>query len=221
VQTLLFAADSPAGKILDYLQRHGEATIKELEDLLGISTTAVREHMAQLQARDLLATQRVRGGAGRPHLVYSLTPGAQHLFPKAYDTLTTLLLRELIARSGPEHVELLLAAVADRLAAEYKVGDGVLAERLSAVRQALEARGIPAEVLPAEHGLEVFACPYLDVVQEHAGVCSMERRMLEQILGQPVQIDGTIREGRRRCQFTVAAPPAAVTPDDGEPPACS
>ena len=45
-----YTAESPAGKILDYLQRNGEATVKDLEELLGISTTAVREHLTHLQA---------------------------------------------------------------------------------------------------------------------------------------------------------------------------
>ena len=38
-----YTEDSPAGKILTYLRRNGEATIRDLEELLGISTTAVRE----------------------------------------------------------------------------------------------------------------------------------------------------------------------------------
>ena len=52
-------------------------------------------------------------------------------------------------------------------------------------------------------GVEVFACPYLDIAQEHAGVCTMERRMIEQVLGETIALEGTIREGRRSCHFTV------------------
>ena len=51
--------------------------------------------------------------------------------------------------------------------------------------------------------VELFACPYLDVAQEHAGVCTMERRMIEQVLGETIALEGTIREGRRSCHFTV------------------
>jgi predicted ArsR family transcriptional regulator len=74
---------------------------------------------------------------------------------------------------------------------------------LATLRSALEARGIPAEVPPSGDGVEVFACPYLDVAQEHAGVCTMERRMIEQVLGETIALEGTIREGRRSCHFTV------------------
>jgi len=200
-----YTEDSPAGKILTYLRRNGEATIRDLEELLGISTTAVREHLAHLEAKGLLTTRQARGGPGRPRLVYSLTPRAEDLFPKEYDTLVTLLLREIVSREGEERLDALLDAVGRRLAEEYRsqVSGADLEERLAHLRATLEARGIPVEV-QSGGTLQVLACPYHDVAQEHASVCSMERRMFEQVLGEPVQIEGTIREGRRCCHFQIA-----------------
>src|SRR5215213_1867124 len=104
----IFTSQSPAGKILDYLQRHGEATVKDLEELLGISTTAVREHLTHLQAKDLVATRLVRQGPGRPHAAYFLTDEAHSLFPKEYDTLTTMLLREIASQDGQARLQVLL-----------------------------------------------------------------------------------------------------------------
>jgi predicted ArsR family transcriptional regulator len=205
MSTTLYSSESPAGKILTYLQRHGEATVKNLEELLGISTTAVREHLTHLQAKDLVSTKLVRRGPGRPHALYFLTDAAQELFPKEYDTLTNMLLHEIANREGPDRLQILLDAVGARLADEYRgqvVGDQ-LPERLATLREALERRGIPVELLPDGDSFKVFACPYLDVAQEHAGVCSMERHMVEQVLGEQVVLEGTIREGHRSCHFTV------------------
>ena len=42
--------ESPSWRILEYLQRKGAATIKELEDVLGVTTTAVRQQLQTLQA---------------------------------------------------------------------------------------------------------------------------------------------------------------------------
>jgi predicted ArsR family transcriptional regulator len=200
-----YANESPAGKILAHLQRHGEATVKDLEEVLDVSTTAVREHLTHLQAKDLLATKLVRSGPGRPHLVYFLTAKAQSLFPKQYDTLVNLLLREITGQEGHERLQVILDAVAARLAAEYgaQITGSELSERLASLRGALEARGIPAEVPASGDGVELFACPYLDVAQEHGGLCAMERRMIEQVLGETIALEGTIREGRRSCHFTV------------------
>lgn len=201
----LYPPESPAAKILEHLQRRGSATVKELEEVLGISTTAVREHLTHLQARDMITSTLVRSGPGRPRQVYSLTAKAQSLFPKAYDTLITLLLRELATREGPEQLQVLLDAVGIRMAEEYRMkvfGDDPV-ERLEALLSLLEEQGIPAEAGPAGDGFQLFACPYLDVAQEHAAVCTMERRMLEQVLGKAIAIEGTIREGQRSCHFTV------------------
>src|SRR4051812_17073932 len=109
--------ESPASKIMAHLQRHGEATVKELEEVLDVSTTAVREHLTHLQAKDLVATKLVRYGPGRPRLVYFLTPKAQSQFPKQYDILVNLLLREIAGQEGPDRLQLILDAVAERLAA--------------------------------------------------------------------------------------------------------
>lgn len=203
-----FAPGTQAGKILAFLQRRGEATVKDLEELLGISTTAVREHLTHLEAKDLLGTRLVRSGPGRPRLLYFLTARAQELFPKQYDTLVTMLMREIASSQGPQQLQILLDAVAARLADEYRAqlrGEGV-AERLEQLRAILEARGIPAEVEAEHEGIRVFACPYLDVAQEHAAVCTMERRMLENVLGETIQLESTIREGGRSCHFTRARP---------------
>jgi DeoR family suf operon transcriptional repressor len=207
--------ESPAGKILAHLQRHGEAAVKELEDVLEVSTTAVREHLTHLQAKELVATRLVRRGPGRPHLVYFLTPKAQSQFPKQYDTLVNMLLREIAGQEGPERLQVILDAVGARLAEEYgaHILGGELPERLAALRGALEARGIPAEVQPSGAGMELFACPYLDVAQEHAGICAMERRMVEQLLGETIALEGTIREGRRSCHFTIVQGSEALNPD--------
>ena len=210
-----YTNESPAGKILAHLQRHGEAAVKELEDVLEVSTTAVREHLTHLQAKDLVATRLVRRGPGRPHLVYFLTPKAQSQFPKQYDTLVNMLLREIAGQEGPERLQVILDAVGARLAEEYgaQIFGGELPERLEALRGALEARGIPAEVQPSGAGVELFACPYLDVAQEHAGICAMERRMIEQLLGETIALEGTIREGRRSCHFTIVQESEALNPD--------
>jgi DeoR family suf operon transcriptional repressor len=201
----IYASDSPAGKILTYLRRHGEGTVKDLEELLGISTTAVREHLTHLQAKALVDTRLVRQGPGRPHLAYFLTAAAQDLFPKEYDTLINLLLREITSQEGPDRLQVILDAVGARLAEEYRgqVSGADLSERLATLSGALEARGIPVELQPEGDSFRLFACPYLDVAQEHAAVCTMDRRMIEQVLGEQIVLESAIREGKRSCHFTI------------------
>src|SRR3990167_9315351 len=68
--------------ILEYLQRQGRATVKELGNLLGLTSTGIRQHLTVLERDGLVDAREERGRVGRPTLVYSLTEKADALFPK-------------------------------------------------------------------------------------------------------------------------------------------
>ncbi len=205
MEVIGFPPTSPASTILQYLRRHGQATIKDLEGVLGVSTTAVREHLAHLQSQVLVSTSTMRYGPGRPRLVYTLTDKAQKLFPKHYDLLINLMLQEIAAEEGMEKVEQLLQRVSMRLASEYsnRINGADVHERLAELRAKLEAQGIPSEVQPSGDGIRIFSCPFHDVAQEHAEVCTMERQMLEQVLGKKVVQGHSMLEGHHHCCFNV------------------
>src|SRR5512143_417687 len=108
--------NSPAGQILLQLQRRGAATVKELEDALGVTATAVRQQIGNLLAEGLIQQEIERQGRGRPRHVYSLTSQGRALFPNHYDEFTNSLLREILLTEGPDKVALLLGGMSRRLA---------------------------------------------------------------------------------------------------------
>jgi predicted ArsR family transcriptional regulator len=205
MDTTRYSPDSPAGIILRHLQRHARATVKELADLLGVSTTAVRDHLVHLQAEGMVEVSSERNGPGRPRLVYSLSEKAQKSFPKQYDRLISTLLRELIELEGEGKVEQLLDRVSQRLASEYadRMAGADVAARLNELRALLEQRGVPAEIDPEGDVLRLFACPYYDVAADYPEVCSMERRMIEYVLGEKLVLEDTIRSGAHNCRFVL------------------
>ena len=79
-------------QMLEYLQRSGRATVKELGQLLGLTATGIRQHLTVLERDGLVDAREERGRVGRPTLVYSLTEKADSLFPKTYDVLASVLL---------------------------------------------------------------------------------------------------------------------------------
>ncbi len=208
MEVIGFPSTSPASLILQHLGRQGQTTIKELEGVLGVSTTAVREHLAHLQSQGLIATSTVRYGPGRPRLLYTLTDKAQRLFPKHYDLLINLLLHEIAASDGISKVEQLLERVSTRLASDYtdRIRSEDIHVRLHELRHMLEDQGIPSDVQPEGTGLRILSCPFFGVAQEHAEVCAMERQMIEQVLGEKVQQEHSIRDGHHHCCFFVREP---------------
>jgi predicted ArsR family transcriptional regulator len=205
MEVIGFRDSSPASIILRHIQRQGQSTIKELEDVLGVSTTAVREHLAQLQANGLVETSTMRYGPGRPRLVYTLTAKAQSLFPKHYDLLIHLILEELATEGGIEKMNRLLERVSVRLANEYtdRVNSDDVQVRLDELRQTLEEKGIPVGVQPSGTSFNIHSCPYFDVARQHGEVCMMERNMFEQVLGEKIVLEQSIRDGHHSCCFTL------------------
>ncbi len=112
-------APSTRRQILDLLKKRGGMTAKELGDALGITSMAVRRHLAALERDDLIAAATVRRPMGRPSFVYSLTALADDLFPKNYPQLAISVLDDIRALDGDAKIDLLFKRREDRLFAAY------------------------------------------------------------------------------------------------------
>ena len=77
---------SRRGQIITLLRRSSR-TVDELAQVLGLTHTAVRAHLAALERDGLVQQRSERRGGGKPSLVYDLTPAAEYLFPKSYAQL--------------------------------------------------------------------------------------------------------------------------------------
>lgn len=200
--------DTAAWQIVEYMQRNGSATIKELEQLLGITTTAVRQHLTTLQAEGYIERKAVHNGVGRPHHTYTITEHAHGLFACHCDDLALTLLEEVFALEGKERTSLLLARVSNRLANRYasSVRSGILQERVEELATALYRRGVLAEVKTNEDDtitLHTYNCPYHDLAQEHREICEMDKAMLRQVLGSDVSLTNCMMDGHHGCSFEV------------------
>ncbi|QLQ05567.1 MAG: ArsR family transcriptional regulator [Anaerolineae bacterium] len=53
--------DTPAGTVVEILQRYGPLSIKEIEEHMGVTKTAVRQQLTALMAEGLVSTRGARG----------------------------------------------------------------------------------------------------------------------------------------------------------------
>ena len=208
--------ESPTWRILEYLQKTGSATIKELVNLLGVTTTAVRQHLATLQAEGYLERRRVSTGVGRPHHAYSLTPKTHELFACHCDDLALTLLKEVFELEGPERAMLLLNRVGDRLAERYapSVRSTVLQDRVQEMAGVLTNLGVIVDVVPSDVDntfvLHTYNCPYHELAQEHREICEMDEKMMRQVLGSDVSLSVCMMDGHGKCSFVVSGKEAAI-----------
>jgi len=200
--------ESPSWRVLEYLQRKGAATIKELEDVLGVTTTAVRQQLQTLQADGYVERSSVHAGVGRPHHVYSLTAKAHELFSSHCDDLALTLLEEVFALEGEERTGQLLERVGSRLAKRYSplVRSGRLKERVAQLAEALYARGVLTDVSQEAEDvfiLQTYNCPYHELAHEHRDICEMDEKFMREVLGSDVNLHRCMMDGHPSCKFVV------------------
>jgi DeoR family suf operon transcriptional repressor len=206
---------SPAWQVIEYIKRNGSATIKELEDLLGVTTNAVRQHLQALQADGYIERRQVNTGVGRPHHAYSISEKAHELFACHCDDLALTLLEEVFALEGPERAALLLGRVGDRLAKRYapSVRAEVLHDRVEQLAGALYQRGVLTDVDIEDENtiiLHAYNCPYHELAQEHRSICEMDEEVMRKVLGSDVNLSACMMDGHRGCSFVVSNKPAAA-----------
>lgn len=189
------------------LLRRSERTVDDLAQALGLTDNAVRSHLATLERDGLVRQSGLRRGDGKPSQLYSLTPEAERLFPKAYAPVLRHLLDVLSERVPASQAASLLRETGRRLAVERPLPttDDTRA-RLDRAAQLLSELGGLAEV-ESEDGvlrLRGYSCPLTAVVGDHPEVCQLAEAMLSEATGLPIQERCLRKAGEPpRCCFEV------------------
>lgn len=194
-------------QILEHLQRHGRATVKELGGLLGLTSTGIRQHLTVLERDGLVDAREERGRVGRPTLVYSLTEKADALFPKTYDALASLLLEEIRSSEGNEGLHEFLRQVAERMAAPYsdRMEGKPLAQRVRETAAIMEEQGCVVDCRQADgdYYIDEFTCPFPKVAQLDHAVCVLHVDFIRILTGADTRLTESLLRGQRACSHRV------------------
>lgn len=195
--------------LLVTLRKRGEVRAEELAQELGITVSAVRQHLSGLAAADLVVHRDERAGPGRPRRSYALGPAAEALFPKAYGELTLELLDHLadedpgvVRRAFERRRDARVARVQARL-------EGLSFEqRVAEVARVLDEDGYLADFTPTEDGegflLREHNCAILSVAQRFGHACTTEISFLREVLpGATVTRVAHILSGSHACIYEV------------------
>lgn len=165
--------------VLYALRRRGEATTEQLAEKLGMSVSGVRQHLATLTERRLVASSdrpRAPGRRGRTERTHHLTDRAEPLFPKAYGELTNQILGYLPPQAVAEVFEQRrndrIAGAVRRIATEETFAGRV--EQLAGI---LDEDGYLASFEPDGTGgflVTEHNCAILTVARDYPHACSSE-----------------------------------------------
>src|SRR5256885_7516214 len=135
------------GQVLLELKRAQPLTAKELAEKLHVSPNAIRHHLKELEAEQLIAYGREQRGVGAPTFAYRLSPEGESLFPRHYERALTDVLERLAEKAGRETaVEIFREHYADLTKQLTTRLAGVPAEqRLTEVARVMSEAGYIAE----------------------------------------------------------------------------
>src|SRR5256886_16577853 len=135
------------GQILLELKRAQPLTAKDLAEKLRVSPNAIRHHLKELEAEQLIAYGREQRGVGAPTYAYCLSAEGESLFPRQYERALTDVLERLAEKAGRETaVEIFREHYADLTKQLTTRLAGVPAEqRLTEVARVMSEAGYMAE----------------------------------------------------------------------------
>jgi predicted ArsR family transcriptional regulator len=202
-------SESSDKTVLDHLRRVGEATVGDLAVDMGVTATAVRQRLQRLMAEGVIERRTERKSRGRPNHRYLLTEKGERISGSNFADLASVLWEEIKAVEDPAVRRGLVKRIADRFAGLYQdhVSGETLRERMTSLAGLMDAREIPFEVdstgdLPV---LSALACPYPELAKLDRSVCTMEKLMLSEVLGESVKLSECRLDGAPCCTFTPSA----------------
>ena len=214
-------------RIARLIMENGPVTAAGLSARLNLTPAAVRRHLDNLLADNMIETRMARRlasrGRGRPAKLFAITDIGRGAFEHTYDDLATSALRFLAEVAGPGAVaEFARRQVAD-LERRYRpvVAATAAHARVQALAEALSADGYAASASGAPEGSAAAGgpvvsgggeqlcqhhCPVAHVAAEFPQLCEAETEAFGRLLGTPVQRLATIAHGDGICTTHVTAP---------------
>ena len=183
-------------------------TVEDLAASLGLTDNAVRAHLTTLERDGLVKLEGVRRGSRKPHFTYGLTPAAEDLFPKSYDSLVTVLLDVLKEKVTPRQLRELLREVGRKLARlsiKSVSHDSRLSARTREAVELLEAMGgAPRMESDGDKFLiESTSCPLAAAVESHPEACAVAEALVAEVTGANVREKCNKTQTPPRCSFEI------------------
>ena len=194
--------------VLDLLRKSGPLRVSQLSQAMGVTVTAVRQRLTRLMSKGFIERRTVREGRGRPHHTYLLTDAGRRQTGTNFADLAMALWQEIRQIQDVEVRRGLLQRLSQRMATIYgdKIEGTTTAERMGALSNLFSDRDIPLVVednpgeLPV---LKAFGCPYTELADQDRSICSMERMLFSEVVGETLRLSECRLDGQRCCTFEV------------------
>lgn len=196
--------------LLRYLLRHkGGAAIDELAQAVGVTRTAVRQHLASLLREGLVAAGGTRASGGRPQQLYLLTEEGKEAFPRHYSWFAQLLVEGIEKEHGTGGLRSRLARIAASVVVQLKrqrpVDQAALAGKVRALAGLMDGLGYDARTAPGvAPTIEADNCVFHELAMRNPEVCQFDLALLSGYTGAKVELTECMARGGHVCRFRFA-----------------
>jgi predicted ArsR family transcriptional regulator len=192
--------------LLDLIRIAGPLSVSELADAMEVTATAVRQRLTRLMGQSMIQREAIRAGRGRPKHRYSLTDKGLRQTGSNFTDLALALWGE-IRTAGDENLGRdVLRRISRALAAGYaaQIHGATPAERLQSLADLLNQRRIPVSIGTNDNQqstLTAHACPYPNLAEHDQSICTMEKMMFSELIGNEVELTQCRLNGGGECRF--------------------
>lgn len=193
------------------LKRRDGLAIDALAGSLGLSRTAVRQHLAALERDGYVRRGPFRKTNGRPEQTYVLTTLGLDLFPKQYTWFSSLLLEAIKQERGSEGLAEWLRGLAKTIAASLhaRVDDKSDHERLKETVAIMEELAFEAELVqeagPGDApAIQASNCVYHGLAVKFPEICQFDIELLSRLTGTALTHQECMARGGNVCRFSKA-----------------
>ena len=215
--SLKLRTDATRDRLLALL-REGAWTVDDLAEQLSVTDNAVRFHLDTFERSGTVRKERVRriGVVGQPASLYSLSPGGEEAFSRAYAPVLIACLEELRDRTSGPQVVAFLKRVGKRLARGFSRSPGPLSSRVTGASDLLNALGgiTSVEKSGGTYRIVGRACPLSRAVEADHCVCAAVTSLVAEVVGAEVK-ERCDRSGRPKCCFEISSDHRARTTAHG------
>jgi len=189
------------------LETKGGLTADDLAERLGVSRSAVHQHLTALERDGFVAKNVLAPNGGRPGYGWTLTEGGVHLFPKQYALLASLLVGALKETLSSADLVRVLRTLGEKLAGEHaaRLHGKSRKEQIAIVAEIMRELGYHARVQPdpgaAVPLIDARNCVYHHLAAEHREVCELDLALLSSLLGGKIEHVECMVRGGASCRF--------------------
>src|ERR1700733_287026 len=200
--------------VLDHLlENKSGATLEELVGAVGLSRTAVNQHLMALEREGQVRKGSTRKTGGRPQNVYVLTEEGNNRFPKQYSWFSKMLIETLRQQVGPEQVSQYMYDLGVKLSANLipRVVGKNRAERIDEIVKIMNETGFSAKTVDSAGSgklprVECKNCVYHDLSKDYPEVCRFDIGFLSGLMGAEVEHQSCMQRGDDVCRFRFVPP---------------